>query len=151
MPKRPTARSKPSRQRASTQPARSKRTRTRRSAAKPARAPRRAAKPARLSGKPARAPRRAAKPARSKPARLSGKPARPAPAASEEYTQEYREYLERHALTGHGRPRLRPAEFEKLDNELIDLLTIQSDIGALSDDQVVRLQELEYLLLESES
>ncbi len=130
MPKRPatrktkTTRSKPSRTRAS-KPARSK-------------APR-----ARVSTQPARskAPR----------APAPTPPARPAPADAEKYTQEYREYLERYVIMGRGRPRLSPAEFEKLDNELIDLLTIQSDIGALSDDQVVRLQELEFLLLESES
>ncbi len=77
-------------------------------------------------------------------------PPRAAPPAPAKYTQEYREYLDRYRYVGKGRPKLSPVEFDKLDNELIDLLTIQSEIGALSDEQVVRMQELEYLLLDNE-
>ncbi len=96
--------------------------------------------------------RRAALPKR-KPAPRAAAPksaALAAPVAIERYTEEYREYLTRYALMGRGRPRLDPGDFEKFDNELIDLLTIQGEIGALSDEQVVRLQELEFLLLDTD-
>jgi glutamate/tyrosine decarboxylase-like PLP-dependent enzyme len=66
------------------------------------------------------------------------------------YTEEYAEYLERYELYGEGRPRLSPAEFDRLDDEMLDLLALESEQGLLSDDQIVRLQELEYLLLDSE-
>lgn len=81
-----------------------------------------------------------------KPAARSSASARaPKPA----YSEEYADYLERYAIYGTGRPRLSPAEFDRLDDETLDLLGIQSEIG-LSDEQVVRLQELEFLLLDSE-
>ncbi len=67
------------------------------------------------------------------------------------YTAEYAEYLERYELYGEGRQRLSPAEFERYDEELLDLLALETEQGILNDDQVVRLQELEYLLLDSES
>ncbi len=65
------------------------------------------------------------------------------------YSEEYVEYLERHALYGTGRPRLSQSEFDRLDDEMLDLLGLESETG-LNDDQIVRLQELEYLLLDSE-
>lgn len=64
--------------------------------------------------------------------------------------EEYLEYLERYELYGEGRPRLAPAEFDRLDEEMLDLLAFESEQGVLNDDQIVRLQELEYLLLDSE-
>lgn len=72
------------------------------------------------------------------------------PAQKENYTEEYSDYLERYELYGEGRPRLSPSEFERLDEELIDLLALEADQGVLNDDQIVRLQELEFLLLDSE-
>ena len=72
-----------------------------------------------------------------------------APASN--YTAEYAEYLERYELYGEGRQRLSPAEFERYDEELLDLLALETEQGILNDDQVVRLQELEFLLLDSES
>jgi hypothetical protein len=75
---------------------------------------------------------------------------RPAAAPKENYTEEYSDYLERYELYGEGRPRLTPSEFERLDEELIDLLALEADQGVLNDDQIVRLQELEFLLLDSE-
>ncbi len=71
-------------------------------------------------------------------------------APKENYTEEYSEYLERYELYGEGRPKLTPSEFERLDEELIDLLALEADQGVLNDDQIVRLQELEFLLLDSE-
>jgi hypothetical protein len=65
------------------------------------------------------------------------------------YSAEYREYLQRYALTGAGRPRLSSKEFDELDDELLDLLALESEVG-LDDEQIIRLQELEYLLLDAE-
>ncbi len=73
----------------------------------------------------------------------------PARASKPAYSEEYADYLERYALFGTGRPRLSPADFDRLDDEMLDLLGPQSDIG-LNDEQIVRLQELEFLLLDSE-
>ncbi len=61
---------------------------------------------------------------------------------------EYEEYLERYAEFGRDRPRLSPQEFDKLDDELLDLLDLSG--SALNDDQVIRIQELEYLLIDTE-
>jgi hypothetical protein len=73
--------------------------------------------------------------------------ARPKPSPTARYSVEYREYLERYQFMTDGRPRLSAAEFDKLDDELLDLLALDN----LDDDQVIRKQELEYLLLDSES
>lgn len=81
-----------------------------------------------------------------KPAARTAAPPR---ASRTEYSEEYVEYLERHTMYGTGRPRLSSAEFDRLDDEMLDLLGIQSELG-LNDEQVVRLQELEFLLLDSE-
>jgi hypothetical protein len=59
---------------------------------------------------------------------------------------EYREYLDRYAFLGEDRPKLSFDEFEKLDDELLDLLAM----NRLDDDQAIRKQELEYLLIDSE-
>lgn len=65
------------------------------------------------------------------------------------YSAEYLDYLERYKMVGGDRPLLSPKEFDRLDDELLDLLALDFEVG-LDDEQVVRLQELEYLLLESE-
>jgi len=67
----------------------------------------------------------------------------------QKYSEEYAEYLERYALIGEGRPRLSPAEFERCDDELLDLLAQEMEHG-LDDEQIIRVKELEYLLLDSE-
>ena len=41
-----------------------------------------------------------------------------------------------------------PQEFEKFDDELLDLLDLIED--DLTDDQTIRIEELEYLLIDSE-
>ena len=73
----------------------------------------------------------------------------PARVPQQQYSEEYADYLERYALYGAGRPRLSPADFDRLDDEMLDLLGLESEIG-LNDEQIVRMQELEYLLLDSE-
>jgi hypothetical protein len=70
--------------------------------------------------------------------------------SKQNYTEEYAEYLERYELYGEGRPRLSPSEFERLDEEILDLLSMETEQGVLNDEQIVRLQELEFLLLDSE-
>ncbi len=64
-------------------------------------------------------------------------------------SEEYAEYLERYELYGEGRPKLKPGEFDELDDELLDLLAIELERG-LNDEQTIRLKELEFLLLDSE-
>ncbi len=67
------------------------------------------------------------------------------------YSDEYAEYLERYELYGEGRPRLSPSEFDRLDEEMLELLEAEGEKGVLDDEQIVRLQELEYLLLDTET
>ncbi len=81
----------------------------------------------------------------------SSTPQRKSSTSSNNYTAEYAEYLERYELYGEGRPHPSPSEFETYDDELLDLLALETEQGVLNDDQIVRLQELEYLLLDSES
>ena len=83
--------------------------------------------------------------AKKRTARVSA----PARTSKPQYSEEYADYLERYALYGAGRPRLSPAEFDRLDDEMLDLLGLESE-GGLNDEQIVRVQELEYLLLDSE-
>jgi len=73
----------------------------------------------------------------------------PSPRPRKAYSEEYAAYLDRHAIYGSDRPQLTPSEFDRLDDEMLDLLGIESDLG-LNDEQIVRLQELEYLLLDSD-
>ncbi len=100
---------------------------------------------------------KAKKPAKkksTKPAPRKQTPAKksasaPIRAPKQQYSEEYADYLERYALYGTGRPRLSPAEFDRLDDEMLDLLALESGAG-LKDEQIVRVQELEFLLLDSE-
>ncbi len=70
--------------------------------------------------------------------------------AQPSWTPEYQDYLERYQEFGEGRPRLSPEDFDKLDDELLELLDLSADGKDLSDDQVIRIQELEFLLIDSE-
>ncbi len=63
---------------------------------------------------------------------------------------EYLDYLERYQEFGEGRKRLSAAEFDKLDDELLELLDLSAQGQQLSDDQIIRIEELEYLLIDSE-
>lgn len=64
------------------------------------------------------------------------------------FSPEYREYLKRHQELGQDRPQLTPEEFEAYEDELLDLLALDDE--EMSDDQIVRIQELEYLLIDAE-
>ncbi len=74
----------------------------------------------------------------------------PSRALEDNYSDEYVEYLERLELFGEGRPRLSPSEFDRFDDEMLDLLALEIEQGVLTDEQIVRLQELEYLLLDEQ-
>lgn len=77
------------------------------------------------------------------------RPIKPKPTPEPAYSEEYCDYLQRFELAGADRPRLSPKEYDRLDDELLDLLALETEIG-LDDEQIIRLQELEYLLLDSE-
>lgn len=79
----------------------------------------------------------------------SARSATPKAAKKEKYSEEYAEYLERYELFGEGRPRLTQADFDRLDEELLDLIALELERG-LNDEQTIRLKELEFLLLDSE-
>ncbi|OQY95881.1 MAG: hypothetical protein B6D41_05615 [Chloroflexi bacterium UTCFX4] len=61
---------------------------------------------------------------------------------------EYREYEKRYIELGNERPKLSPEEFEQYDDELLELLALDDDL--MTDEQIVRIQELEYLLIDTE-
>lgn len=83
------------------------------------------------------------------PARKMTAPTKPPAAKREKYSEEYVEYLERHELFGEGRPKLSQADFDRLDEELLDLIALELERG-LDDEQTIRLKELEFLLLDTE-
>lgn len=85
----------------------------------------------------------------TKPATKKIAARQPSAAPKKPYSEEYTDYLERYELYGAGRPRLSPTEFDRLDDELLDLLAQEMERG-LDDDQTIRVKELEYLLLDSE-
>lgn len=93
-------------------------------------------------------------PKSKQPAKRQAKPAtkkqiKPRTTRQPTYTAEYRDYLQRYKIAGDDRPFLDPKEFDQLDDEYLDLLAAELEFG-LDDEQVIRLRELEYLLLESE-
>lgn len=79
---------------------------------------------------------------------MAERKAKPKPKPESKHTPEYRAYLKRHAEMGEDRPRLTPEEFELYEDELLDLLALNDQ--SMSDDDIVRIQELEYLLIDAE-
>jgi hypothetical protein len=65
----------------------------------------------------------------------------------ENYSEEYARYLERYELFGEGQPKLSAEEFERLDDELLDLLAMDAEGQELTEDQEERYLELMYLLV----
>jgi hypothetical protein len=59
--------------------------------------------------------------------------------------EEYHKYLERYKLFGNGRPKLTAVQFDKLDDEVLDLLSLDED--KIAEEEQERLAELEFLLL----
>lgn len=64
-----------------------------------------------------------------------------------QYNEEYRKYLERYEIMGEGRPKLSPEDYDRLDDEILDLLVLEAETGNLSPQQEDRYQELLYLLI----
>jgi hypothetical protein len=64
---------------------------------------------------------------------------------------DYRDYLERYEFFGQGRPKLSPEEYDRLDDELLELLALQTDVLRLTLEQEERLRELELLLILDET
>ncbi|MCC7163166.1 MAG: hypothetical protein IT331_11785 [Anaerolineae bacterium] len=79
---------------------------------------------------------------------MTERKAKPKSKTESTQTPEYRDYLKRHAELGEERPQLSPKEFELAEDELLDLLALDDD--RMSDDDIVRIQELEYLLIDAE-
>jgi hypothetical protein len=69
-------------------------------------------------------------------------------ATEKKKTPEYRAYERRYTELGEDRPKLTPEEFESYEDELLDLLALND--REMTDDQIVRIQELEYLLIDAE-
>jgi hypothetical protein len=63
------------------------------------------------------------------------------------YSEEYASYLERYRLFSEGQPKLSPEEFDRLDDELLDLLALDVEGEELTEDQEERYLELMYLLV----
>lgn len=63
------------------------------------------------------------------------------------YSEEYASYLERYELFSEGQPKLGAEEFDRLDDELLDLLALDADGQELTEDQEERYLELMYLLV----
>jgi hypothetical protein len=61
---------------------------------------------------------------------------------------EYREYLKRHQELGQDRPKLTAEDFDLYEDELLDLLALDDEF--MTDEQIVRIQELEFLLIDAE-
>jgi hypothetical protein len=66
------------------------------------------------------------------------------------YSEEYASYLERYELFGEGQPKLSPEEFDRLEDELLDLLALDAEGKELTEDQEERYLELMYLLVAEE-
>lgn len=86
----------------------------------------------------------------TKPKKTAASEPKKPPAAKSASTKspEYRAYEKRHADLGEERPKLTQAEFEEYEDELLDLLAIND--REMTDDQIVRIQELEYLIIDAE-
>ena len=66
------------------------------------------------------------------------------------YSEDYASYLERYELFSEGQPKLSPEEFDRLDDELLDLLALDAEGQELTEDQEERYLELMYLLVADE-
>lgn len=67
--------------------------------------------------------------------------------AEELEREDYREYLERHKILGEGQPKLSLEEYDRLDDEVLDLLALVVSEVRLTPEQEERLRELESILL----
>ena len=67
--------------------------------------------------------------------------------SSNVYDYYYENYLILYNLYGRGRPRLKRDQYEKLDQELMALVA-KGDDAELSREQIARVRDIEYMLLD---
>ncbi len=66
---------------------------------------------------------------------------------SDVYDYYYENYLILYNLYGRGRPKLNREQYEKLDLELMELVA-RGDEAELGRDQINRVRDIEYMLLD---
>lgn len=69
------------------------------------------------------------------------------PNSSNVYDYYYENYLILYNLYGRGRPRVKREQYEKLDQELMQLVSRGED-AELSRTEVARVRDIEYMLLD---
>lgn len=67
--------------------------------------------------------------------------------SSDVYDYYYENYLILYNLYGRGRPKLNREQYEKLDTELMALVA-RGDESELARDQINRVRDIEYMLLD---
>ncbi|GIK51277.1 MAG: hypothetical protein HUU03_07355 [Planctomycetaceae bacterium] len=67
--------------------------------------------------------------------------------SSNVYDYYYENYLILYNLYGRGRPRLKRDQYEKLDQELMALVS-RGEESELSREQIARVRDIEYMLLD---
>ncbi|MBE7493093.1 MAG: hypothetical protein HS108_15235 [Planctomycetes bacterium] len=67
--------------------------------------------------------------------------------SSDVYDYYYENYLLLYNLYGKGRPRVGRDEFEKLDNELMQIIS-RAEGGELGAADVARIKDIEYILMD---
>jgi hypothetical protein len=67
--------------------------------------------------------------------------------SSDVYDYYYENYLILYNLYGRGRPKLNREQYEKLDTELMALVA-KGDESELARDQINRVRDIEYMLLD---
>lgn len=67
--------------------------------------------------------------------------------SSDVYDYYYENYLLLYNLYGKGRPRISREEFQKLDEELMQIVA-RSDGGELEKADITRVKDIEYLLMD---
>lgn len=67
--------------------------------------------------------------------------------SSDVYDYYYENYLILYNLYGRGRPRVTREQYEQLDTELMDLVS-QADGSDLDHTQILRVRDIEYMLMD---
>ena len=67
--------------------------------------------------------------------------------SSDVYDYYYENYLILYNLYGRGRPRVTREQYEELDSELMKIVS-EADSGQLSHAQMVRVRDIEYVLMD---
>ena len=67
--------------------------------------------------------------------------------SSDVYDYYYENYLILYNLYGRGRPRVTREQYEQLDSELMQIVA-QAESGELTHPQIVRVRDIEYMLMD---